>query len=921
MAISEFTCPECGVTARSAKELAPGTQVRCPKCSHVFRLASTNGQAAPTKITTKSTVITKPSPSNSGVQNKPPRPAQVLDNDRQKAKKRRDDDYDDDDDRPRRKKRKPEKQSSSAVLWIAGSVAALVLIGGGVTVAILAFGGGDKDKGTQVANNNTQPSTRPPAPSVPSTPPINSQDRPAPITSPNATAPKQPETTSTEPVSGPITPAAAGSVQEIHQYVLKSTAWILNIMPNGAATGTGSVIDVNERLILTNYHVVANMQELVVFFPMYEKGNLVVERDRYTTKIRERTKSPEDLLRAELVATDTQRDLALIRVPKLPPGTEALPLAKNLPTIGQTVHSVGNPGASGALWVYTQGVVRVVYKKKWKAGDEGLLLTLEAEIVETQSPTNHGDSGGPLVNERGELVAVTEGGAGGANLVSVFISVNEARDFIQHEYSRRNGKAWNPLVRAPLRARSGASGMDVTKLINALDSKDAKDRASAAKNLGELGPDARLAIRRLVKALKDPDELTARAAAESLGKIGAPGRDDLPPLLEALKDPKVEVRRYAAGAIGQIGPEAASAAKDLIDALSDDDERVREGLVRSLGSLGPNAKATAMPALINAFADKNKEVRVAAATAITNLLTSPSADDVPTLLTVLKQKDPEASVFGARALARLGKQAKAAIPDLMEAAKSTDMNVRKEAILTLTAIGPDRKEKDLVPLCFATLKDPASNSDVRQSALLAIAHYGKELDREKDKETIAAVIEAIKDSDKQVQKSAFAAVAKMGPVVNNATTAKQIMPTVMDYLQGQDKAQRDQALEAITGLGPAAKEAVPTLITMMEKEDIKLYKEQTGKILLKPEDEAFLDKIAKTIGKIGLPAVGQLVRSLDTTNVNAGLLIGSCRALGEIGPEAKKNQNTVPILQVISQANLPPPICFEADRALRKIRK
>src|SRR5205823_668044 len=120
------------------------------------------------------------------------------------------------------------------------------------------------------------------------------------------------------------------------------------------------------------------------------------------------------------------------------------------------------------------------------------------------------------------------------------------------------GKKWSPVARAPLRIRSGST--DVTVLINALDHKDANERASAARILGEMGPDAKLAIRRLIKVLKDPDELTRLAAAEALTKIGAPGRDDLPALLAALNDPKPEVRRYVAGAIGQIGPEAASAA-------------------------------------------------------------------------------------------------------------------------------------------------------------------------------------------------------------------------------------------------------------------------------------------------------------------------------------------------------------------------
>ena len=48
-------------------------------------------------------------------------------------------------------------------------------------------------------------------------------------------------------------------------------------------------------------------------------------------------------------------------------------------------------------------------------------------MVETDSPTNPGDSGGPLVNDKGELVAVTEGGAVNAQLLSTFIDVSEVQ--------------------------------------------------------------------------------------------------------------------------------------------------------------------------------------------------------------------------------------------------------------------------------------------------------------------------------------------------------------------------------------------------------------------------------------------------------------------------------------------------------------
>src|SRR5262249_25773310 len=224
-------------------------------------------------------------------------------------------------------------------------------------------------------------STQSPQPAPP-TPPGISQPESTPWPPSTPASLTEPETPSSDPPVDHVSPPSSGSVQDIYNYVLKSTTWILNLQQDRISSGTGSVIDANERLILTNYHVVANMHELVVFFPIYENKKPVVERERYMTIFKESTKSPEDLLRAELIATDPTRDVALIRVPKLPPGTETLPIAKSLVNIGQTVHSVGNPGASGALWVYTPGVVRSVYRHKWKVGGEHLLLTLDAEVVE-----------------------------------------------------------------------------------------------------------------------------------------------------------------------------------------------------------------------------------------------------------------------------------------------------------------------------------------------------------------------------------------------------------------------------------------------------------------------------------------------------------------------------------------------------------
>jgi hypothetical protein len=212
---------------------------------------------------------------------------------------------------------------------------------------------------------------------------------------------------------------------KVYQKTLKSVAWIHSPRGQGKlATGTGSLIDRKHRLILTNYHVVGDGDRVTVLFPSYDKGKLIAERDYYLDRIK------RNGIRGRVVARDLRRDLALIQLEELPEGVEALPLAATSVSPGQTVHSLGNPGGSGALWVYTPGKVRQVYYKKWKADLDGKVATFEAEVVETDSATNPGDSGGPLVNDQAQLVGVTQGGAVNARLLSTFIDVSEVKLFL-----------------------------------------------------------------------------------------------------------------------------------------------------------------------------------------------------------------------------------------------------------------------------------------------------------------------------------------------------------------------------------------------------------------------------------------------------------------------------------------------------------
>ncbi len=202
--------------------------------------------------------------------------------------------------------------------------------------------------------------------------------------------------------------------KEIYQKTLKSTAFIVVPYEDSASLGTGWVLDLEKRLIVTNHHVVGTSDRCEVYFPAYKDGKLIADQKHYLRD--------ERSIAGKVFDSDRTRDLAIIQLESIPEGIEALKLCEQGTSPGEMVFSVGNPGSSDALWVYTTGTVRAVYHRAYRLSGDQLV---DAQVVETQSPTNRGDSGGPVVNDRGELVAVVSAGDPDAQLMTLFIDVSE----------------------------------------------------------------------------------------------------------------------------------------------------------------------------------------------------------------------------------------------------------------------------------------------------------------------------------------------------------------------------------------------------------------------------------------------------------------------------------------------------------------
>jgi S1-C subfamily serine protease len=236
--------------------------------------------------------------------------------------------------------------------------------------------------------------------------------------------------------------AAAQAEPWIYQHVLRSTALIA--AANGEPAGSGVLVDLENQLLLTNYHVVDNAKEVIVFFSAYdENGELITDHRIYRENFAALSEAGIAMV-GRVVGRWKAKDLALVQLSQLPIEAQAIPLAAVGVQPGEAVHSVGNSGVvrRQRLWRYTRGVVRNVFQLE---GSPGYLIK-DAYLLETDSPTNGGDSGGPMVNDHGELVAIvmgheatlhatSNGGVHESRLVTHAIELREVRSLLEWYYT------------------------------------------------------------------------------------------------------------------------------------------------------------------------------------------------------------------------------------------------------------------------------------------------------------------------------------------------------------------------------------------------------------------------------------------------------------------------------------------------------
>jgi 2-alkenal reductase len=144
----------------------------------------------------------------------------------------------------------------------------------------------------------------------------------------------------------------------------------------GAGAGSGFILD-EEGHIVTNHHVVAPAARITVIF--YDGTEA----------------------EAQLIGSDADSDLAVIRVEELAEGAHPLPLGDSDEVeVGAWVVAIGNPFGLGSSM--TSGIVSAVGRTIPSAGRSFGI----PEAIQTDAAINPGNSGGPLLNLEGEVIGV-----------------------------------------------------------------------------------------------------------------------------------------------------------------------------------------------------------------------------------------------------------------------------------------------------------------------------------------------------------------------------------------------------------------------------------------------------------------------------------------------------------------------------------
>ena len=273
---------------------------------------------------------------------------------------------------------KNKKHSRGLALGLCGVAAACLLFAGGAVVGNMAFGGNaNSDSGASASTSDSAPTLQ-----------INSK----------------PESDSSNSSDNYDT-ADGMAGEDIYKKVNPSVVSVISTTAEGTGSGSGVIMS-KDGYIITNNHVVDGAQSVSVQL------------------------SDGTSLDAEIVGTDEQTDLAVIKVTPTSDLTAAEFGDSDELEPGEYAYAIGSPGGVQFANTITGGRISAI-NRDLTVNDRVMTL------IQTDASINNGNSGGALINKYGQVVGITSaklsGNAFGSATVEGMgfaIPINTAKDIV-----------------------------------------------------------------------------------------------------------------------------------------------------------------------------------------------------------------------------------------------------------------------------------------------------------------------------------------------------------------------------------------------------------------------------------------------------------------------------------------------------------
>ena len=273
---------------------------------------------------------------------------------------------------------KNKKHSRGLALGLCGVAAACLLFAGGAVVGNMAFGGNANSySGTSASTSDSAPTLQ-----------INSK----------------PESDSSNSSDNYDT-ADGMAGEDIYKKVNPSVVSVISTTAEGTGSGSGVIMS-KDGYIITNNHVVDGAQSVSVQL------------------------SDGTSLDAEIIGTDEQTDLAVIKVTPTSDLTAAEFGDSDELEPGEYAYAIGSPGGVQFANTITGGRISAI-NRDLTVNDRVMTL------IQTDASINNGNSGGALINKYGQVVGITSaklsGNAFGSATVEGMgfaIPINTAKDIV-----------------------------------------------------------------------------------------------------------------------------------------------------------------------------------------------------------------------------------------------------------------------------------------------------------------------------------------------------------------------------------------------------------------------------------------------------------------------------------------------------------